>query len=91
MLFTLGIQNFNSDANFYFIQAKDERIHALETENAMLYLKLAQLRGVIQKNNEDASKLNSQYEGEQKFRKSVAETACKLKRELDVSLLYPHK
>ncbi|KAJ8315077.1 hypothetical protein KUTeg_007227 [Tegillarca granosa] len=64
-------------------RSKDERIHALETENAMLYLKLAQLRGVIQKNHEDTSRLNSQYEGEQKFRKSVAETAFKLKRELD--------
>ena len=64
---------------------KDERITALETENAMLYLKLAQLRGSLQGSREEVSGLQQQYESETKFRQTVIESALKFKQELDVS------
>ena len=67
-----------------FVQVKDERIASLETENAMLYLKLAQLRGALQHTRQESVELHEQFEDEAKFRKSVAESAVKLKRELDV-------
>ncbi|KAL3882040.1 hypothetical protein ACJMK2_028420 [Sinanodonta woodiana] len=62
---------------------KDERIAALETENAMLYLKLAQLRSMLQSTREEVSVLQSQYETELQFKQSVAESAFKFKQELD--------
>lgn len=65
-------------------QTKDERIAALETENAMLYLKLAQMRSNLQCSREEVSGLQSQYEGETKFRQNVFESALKLKQELEV-------
>ena len=71
-------------ANFIFLQAKDERISALETENAMLYLKLAQLRGSLQSSREEVAGLHSQYESETKFRQTVIEKTLKFKQELDV-------
>ena len=43
-LHTFCSQTLNSF--FVILQQKDERIIALETENAMLYLKLAQVRVV---------------------------------------------
>ena len=67
-----------------FFQVKDERIAALETENAMLYLKLAQLRGSLQGSREEVSGLQSQYESETKFRQTVIESTLKFKQELDV-------
>ena len=69
---------------FPFYQAKDERIAQLETENAMLYLKLAQLHGTLQSSREENTDLNTQYEDEKKFRKAVAETAVKLRAEINV-------
>ena len=57
---------------------------ALETENAMLYLKLAQMRGNLQSSREEVSGLQSQYEGETKFRQNVMESALKFKQELEV-------
>lgn len=64
-------------------RVKDERIAALETENAMLYLKLAQLRGSLQGSREEVSGLQSQYESETKFRQTVIESTLKFKQELD--------
>ncbi|KAK3098485.1 hypothetical protein FSP39_019927 [Pinctada imbricata] len=49
----------------------------------MLYLKLAQLHGTLQSSREENTDLNTQYEDEKKFRKSVADTAIRLKREID--------
>ena len=66
------------------LQTKDERIVALETENAMLYLKLAQMRSNLQSSREEVSGLQSQYEGETKFRQNVMESALKFKQELEV-------
>ncbi|XP_060067776.1 kinesin-like protein KIF25 [Ylistrum balloti] len=64
------------------MRTKDERISTLETENAMLYLKLAQLRGTLQKSREDMSGLQNQFDSEQKFRKTIAQSAAKLKQDL---------
>lgn len=71
---------------FFKFQTKDERIAALETENAMLYLKLAQLRSSLQSSREEVSGLQSQYEGETKFRQNVIDSALKFKQELEVSV-----
>ncbi|XP_033740152.1 kinesin-like protein KIF25 [Pecten maximus] len=65
------------------MRTKDERISTLETENAMLYLKLAQLRGTLQTNREDMSGLQNQFDSEQKFRKSIAQYATKLKHDVN--------
>ncbi|CAG2201952.1 KIF25 [Mytilus edulis] len=64
-------------------RVKDERIGSLETENAMLYLKLAQLRGALQHTRQESIEIHEQFEDESRFRKSVAESACKFKQELD--------
>lgn len=63
---------------------KDERIASLETENAMLYLKLAQLRGALQHTRQESVELHQQFEDESKFRKHVGESAIKLKKDLDL-------
>ncbi|XP_062585616.1 kinesin-like protein KIF25 isoform X1 [Saccostrea cucullata] len=65
------------------IHAKDERVAQLETENAMLYLKLAQLHGTVQSVRQENSSLNGQVESEQQFRSDVSGTAIKLHRELE--------
>ncbi|CAC5376241.1 KIF25 [Mytilus coruscus] len=64
-------------------RVKDERIGSLETENAMLYLKLAQLRGALQHTRQESIEIHEQFEDESRFRKSVAESAFKFKQELD--------
>lgn len=63
---------------------KDERIASLETENAMLYLKLAQLRGALQHTRQESVELHQQFEDESRFRKHVGESAIKLKKDLDL-------
>lgn len=65
-------------------RVKDERIASLETENAMLYLKLAQLRGALQHTRQESVELHQQFEDESKFRKHVGESAIKLKKDLDL-------
>lgn len=65
-------------------QAKDERIVSLETENAMLYLKLAQLRSNLQSSREEVSGLQSQYDNETQFRQNVIDSALRFKQELEV-------
>ncbi|XP_052240316.1 kinesin-like protein KIF25 isoform X7 [Dreissena polymorpha] len=65
------------------LRTKDERIVALETENAMLYLKLAQMRSSLQCSREEVSGLQSQYDSETKFRQNVIESALKFKQELE--------
>ena len=50
----------------------------------MLYLKLAQMRSNLQSSREEVSGLQSQYEGETKFRQNVMESALKFKQELEV-------
>lgn len=56
----------------------------METENAMLYLKLAQLRSNLQSSREEVSGLQSQYDSETRFRQNVIESALKFKQELEV-------
>lgn len=65
------------------IRTKEERIAQLETENAMLYLKLAQLHGTVQSVRQENSSLNDQVESEQTFRKDVSDKASILQRELE--------
>ncbi|XP_048769438.2 kinesin-like protein KIF25 isoform X2 [Ostrea edulis] len=65
------------------LRTKDERIAQLETENSMLYLKLAQLHGTVQTARQENASLNGQVESEQHFRSNVSETAFKLQRELE--------
>ncbi|XP_045196502.2 kinesin-like protein KIF25 isoform X2 [Mercenaria mercenaria] len=65
------------------LRAKNERIISLETENAMLYLKLAQLRSNLQSSREEVSGLQLSYDGETKFRQNVIESALKFKQELE--------
>ncbi|XP_052808360.1 kinesin-like protein KIF25 isoform X6 [Mya arenaria] len=62
---------------------RDERIASLETENAMLYLKLAQLRSNLQYSREEVSGFQSQYESETKFRQNVIDSALRFKQELE--------
>lgn len=64
-------------------RVKDERITSLETENAMLYLKLAQLRGALQHTRQESVELHEQFEEEGRFRKSVSESAMRFRNELD--------
>lgn len=65
------------------IRTKEERIAQLETENAMLYLKLAQLHGTVQSVRQENSSLNDHVESEQTFRKDVSDKASVLQRELE--------
>lgn len=65
------------------LRAKDERIVSLETENAMLYLKLAQLRSNLQSSREEVSGLQSQYDSETRFRQNVIESSLKFKQDLE--------
>lgn len=66
------------------IRTKEERIAQLETENAMLYLKLAQLHGTVQSVRQENSSLNDHVESEQTFRKDVSDKASVLQRELEI-------
>ncbi|XP_052808356.1 kinesin-like protein KIF25 isoform X2 [Mya arenaria] len=65
------------------LRTRDERIASLETENAMLYLKLAQLRSNLQYSREEVSGFQSQYESETKFRQNVIDSALRFKQELE--------
>lgn len=65
------------------IRTKEERIAQLETENAMLYLKLAQLHGTVQSVRQENSSLSDHVESEQTFRKDVSDKASVLQRELE--------
>ncbi|XP_022291118.2 kinesin-like protein KIF25 isoform X2 [Crassostrea virginica] len=65
------------------IRSKDERIAQLETENSMLYLKLAQLHGAVQTARHERSVLSEQVEAESSFRQDVSGRASVLQRELE--------
>ncbi|XP_064628538.1 kinesin-like protein KIF25 [Lineus longissimus] len=72
------------------IRAKDERICCLETENAMLHLKLAQMRGSVNKLQEERYLVRSRNEQELDQRKvmrctilALMQTTKLLRRELD--------
>lgn len=65
-------------------QSKDERIAQLETENSMLYLKLAQLHGAVQTARHERSVLSEQVEVESSFRQDISGRASVLQRELEV-------
>ncbi|XP_005104593.1 kinesin-like protein KIF25 isoform X2 [Aplysia californica] len=57
---------------------KDERIASLETENAMLYLKLANLRGEVSSAKEEASASNAVLETGDRFKMNVKQRAGQL-------------
>ncbi|CAL1548478.1 unnamed protein product [Lymnaea stagnalis] len=60
---------------------KDERIASLETENAMLYLKLAQLRGEVAAAKREASESFSDLESGDRFKTYVLQKAVKLHKD----------
>ncbi|XP_071114038.1 kinesin-like protein KIF25 [Haliotis cracherodii] len=66
------------------LRKKQERIASLETENAMLYLKLAQLRGEVQSSREGLTDVAAKYDAERRFRSQVSEKASKFKQEIDL-------
>lgn len=61
---------------------KDERIAHLETENAMLYLKLAQLRADVKEAKQEASQSVSGLESGIAFKASVKEKTSKLRNDI---------
>ncbi|KAK6170341.1 hypothetical protein SNE40_018754 [Patella caerulea] len=65
------------------LRNKDERIAGLETENGMLYLKLAQLRSELQSSREELSTVKHKYSEEKQFRSQVSSKAQKFKHEID--------
>ncbi|KAI8791899.1 kinesin-like protein KIF25 [Biomphalaria glabrata] len=60
---------------------KDERITLLETENAMLHLKLAQLRGEVTIAKKETSEFYSDLEISDKFKSYVIEKTNKLRKD----------
>lgn len=52
------------------LRAREERIVALETENAMLYLKLAQCQGSVRSCRHESTHFRRLFDEEQSFRKS---------------------
>ncbi|XP_067674970.1 kinesin-like protein KIF25 [Haliotis asinina] len=66
------------------LRKKQERIASLETENAMLYLKLAQLRGEVQSSREQLTDVTTKYESERRFRSQVSDKASKFKQEIEL-------
>ena len=65
-------------------QARDERVAGLETENAMLYLKLAQLRGQLQSSRSDANAAEDASDRHAMFRTHVMTRTGELRREVQV-------
>ena len=72
------------DINIYSFQRKDERITSLETENAMLYLKLAQLRSEVSSTREAASSSNALLESGDQFKANVKQKALQFCQEAQV-------
>ncbi|XP_013413540.1 kinesin-like protein KIF25 [Lingula anatina] len=59
-------------------RGKEERIIALETENAMLYLKLAQLQGILRDSREETGHLKRVNESDQLQRQRTGESLATL-------------
>ncbi|CAG5135954.1 unnamed protein product [Candidula unifasciata] len=55
------------------LQRKNERIVSLETENAMLYLKLAQLRGDVRSARQEAMLSSAELEDSEQFKEEVVQ------------------
>ncbi|XP_076445577.1 kinesin-like protein KIF25 [Babylonia areolata] len=64
------------------LRARDERVASLETENAMLYLKLAQLRGQLQSSRTDANAAEDASDKHRAFRTHVMTRTGELRREV---------
>ncbi|XP_070568973.1 kinesin-like protein KIF25 isoform X3 [Ptychodera flava] len=64
------------------VRAKDERITALETENAMLYLKLAQLQGAIRNTKEETSHMRRLHTADKKFKDNLAYNLVTVNRQI---------
>eukprot|EP00795_Rhopilema_esculentum_P017163 gene17163-8705_t len=54
------------------LRAREERIIALETENAMLYLKLAQCQGNVRSTRKETTHIRRLYDDNEKFRNNVS-------------------
>ncbi|XP_048577649.1 kinesin-like protein KIN-14H isoform X5 [Nematostella vectensis] len=59
---------------FCTMQAREERIVALETENAMLYLKLAECQGTVRSSRYESSHFRRLFEAEEGFKKNVTKS-----------------
>ncbi|XP_031549925.1 kinesin-like protein KIF25 isoform X1 [Actinia tenebrosa] len=64
------------------LRAREERIVALETENAMLYLKLAECQGSVRTSRFESSHFRRLFEAETGFRSNVKKSCKSLKKEL---------
>ena len=64
------------------LRARDERITALETENAMLYLKLAQSQGLIYDGRVKAAHQKRLHGFNTSQQEYVSEVACELKQQV---------
>ncbi|XP_006813304.1 kinesin-like protein KIF25 [Saccoglossus kowalevskii] len=64
------------------VRSKDERITALETENAMLYLKLAQLQGNIRNTKEETGHMKRVHAADQKFKNRLSHNLITLNRQI---------
>ncbi|EDO42043.1 predicted protein [Nematostella vectensis] len=56
------------------LRAREERIVALETENAMLYLKLAECQGTVRSSRYESSHFRRLFEAEEGFKKNVTKS-----------------
>ncbi|KAL4233882.1 negative regulation of mitotic centrosome separation [Mactra antiquata] len=65
------------------LRTRDEKVASLETENAMLYLKLAQLRSNLQSSREEVSGLQAHYDDETQFRQNVIDSAMKFRQDIE--------
>ncbi|KXJ23777.1 kinesin-like protein KIF25 [Exaiptasia diaphana] len=56
------------------LRAREERIVALETENAMLYLKLAECQGTVRSSRFESNHFRRLFEFEEGFRKNITKS-----------------
>ncbi|XP_077976989.1 kinesin-like protein KIF25 isoform X2 [Glandiceps talaboti] len=64
------------------VRGKDERITALETENAMLYLKLAQLQGAIRNTKEETGHMKRLFAADKKLKDNLAHQLLAVNRQI---------
>eukprot|EP00794_Sanderia_malayensis_P000444 gene444-1085_t len=64
------------------LRAREERIVALETENAMLYLKLAQCQGNVRSTRKETTHVRRLYDDNEKFKSNIGKQLVKLCRDV---------
>jgi len=73
------------------LREREERIVGLETENAMLYLKLAQCQGNVRSTRKETTHIKRLYEDNEKFRNAVSRDIHKFHSEvMDLKLEIQH-